>query len=58
MQGKAIKKMRDVMDEGNGSAHSEAESSDEDGIIKMDFTSKKQSDKSKPAQGITALKFM
>lgn len=58
LQGKAIKKMRDVMDEGNGSAHSEAESSDEDGIIKMDFTSKKQSDKSKPAQGITALKFM
>ena len=57
----AIKQMKEVLDEDSesaGDANSE-ESSDADGVIKMDFSSKNKTDKPKQSgQGITALKFM
>jgi hypothetical protein len=53
--------MKEVLDEDSesaGDANSE-ESSDADGVIKMDFSSKNKTDKPKQSgQGITALKFM
>ncbi len=53
--------MRGVLNEGSddeGAANSE-ESSNEEGVIKMDFSSKKKTGKpTQSGQGITALKFM
>ena len=53
--------MKEVLDEDSQSYGDEnnEESSDEDGVIKMDFSSKTKIEKPKQSgQGITALKFM
>lgn len=52
--------MREALDESENEAAAQEEvSSDKEGVIKMDFSSKKKSEKAKQTgQGITALKFM
>lgn len=48
MKNKAVKRMRDVLDEDSekeGPESQEHESSDEDGVIRMDFTSKNKTEK-------------
>ena len=56
---KAIRNMKEVLDSQSDGDENNEESSDEDGVIKMDFSSKNKAEKPKQSgQGITALKFM
>jgi hypothetical protein len=53
--------MKEVLDDDSksGSDENHEDSSDEDGIIKMDFSAQNKTEKPKQSgQGITALKFM